>query len=222
MRGLEGKRGLARAMQKKGVVVPACCGADEPQHGMTNMSRITQLDPATATGKAKQIFDRVQGNLGSVPNLFRVLGVAPAALEGYLSLGSALAGGGFDAKIREQIALTVAETNLCGYCLSAHTFLGNKVGLSSSDIANARHANATADKTDAILKLARNIVLERGEISDADLDQARAGGLSDGDIVETVANVVVNIFSNYVNHVARTAVDFAEVKPGQAEAPTVA
>ena len=182
------------------------------------MNRISHLDPAQSTGKTKQLFDAVQSKLGLVPNLVRVLGNAPAALEGYLGLSGALAGGNFNAKVREQIALTVAESNLCGYCLSVHTFLGGKVGLTADDIAGARRANATADKTDAILKLARSIVVQRGEVSDTDFGKARAAGLTDGDIVETVANVAVNILTNYLNHVARTVVDFPEVKPGDIEA----
>ena len=182
------------------------------------MNRISHLDPAQSTGKTKQLFDAVQSKLGLVPNLVRVLGNAPAALEGYLGLSGALAGGNLSAKVREQIALTVAESNLCGYCLSAHTFLGGKVGLTADDIAGARRANATADKTDAILKLARSIVVQRGEVSDADFGKARAAGLTDGDIVETVANVAVNILTNYLNHVARTVVDFPKVKPGDIEA----
>jgi uncharacterized peroxidase-related enzyme len=178
------------------------------------MNRITQLDPAQATGKAKQLFDAVKAKFGVVPNLMRVLGTAPAALDGFLNLTASLERGSFTAKVREQIALTVAESNMCNYCLSAHTFIGNKVGLTAQDIAGARHADAKAAKTDAILKLARNIIVQRGEIGDADLQKARATGLSDGDIIETVANVVANIFTNYVNHIARTVVDFPEVKPG--------
>ena len=150
-----------------------------------------------------------------VPNLFRVLGNSPAALEGYLNFNGALAAGDFDVKIREQIALTVAESNLCSYCLSAHTFTGEKVGLTEKDIADAIHATSTIGRLDAILKLARSIVVQRGEVSDSDLEGARICGLTDSEIVETVANVVLNILTNYVNHVARTLVDFPEVRPGQ-------
>jgi uncharacterized peroxidase-related enzyme len=182
------------------------------------MNRITQLDPVQATGKTKQLFEAVQTKLGVVPNLFRVLGVSPAALEGYLNFNEALATGSLNSKIREQIALVVAEGNMCAYCLSAHTYIGGKVGLTEKDIAEARHARAAAPKIDAILKLARSLVVQRGEIGDADLEQARAAGLTDGDIVETVANVALNILTNYVNHVARTVVDFPEVKPGNGQA----
>ena len=100
------------------------------------MNRITQLDPATATGKTKQLFDTVQSKLGVVPNFVRVLGNSPAALEGYVNFSGALAGGTLGAKVREQIALAVAEGNLCSYCLSAHTFIGGKVGLTDKDIAD--------------------------------------------------------------------------------------
>jgi uncharacterized peroxidase-related enzyme len=180
------------------------------------MNRIAQLDPVQATGKTKQLFDNVHAKLGGVPNLFRVLGNAPAALEGYLSFSGALAGGSLNERVREQIALTVAESNICSYCLSAHTYLAAKIGLTQNDIVGAIHAAAVTAKTDSILKLARSIVVQRGEVSDSDLERARCGGLTDGEIVETIANVALNIFTNYVNHVARTLVDFPEVKPGQA------
>jgi len=182
------------------------------------MTRMTQLDPVQATGKTKQLFEAVQNKLGVVPNLFRILGVSPAALQGYLDFNDALATGSLNSKIREQISLVVAEGNMCTYCLSAHTFIAGKVGLSEKDIADARHARAATQKIDAVLKLARNLVVQRGEVNDADLERARASGLTDGDILETVANVALNIFTNYVNHVARTVVDFPEVKPGNGQA----
>jgi uncharacterized peroxidase-related enzyme len=181
----------------------------------THLNRLSQLDPTQAMGNTKRLFDQVQAKLGVVPNVFRVLGNSPAALEGYLNFSGALAAGNFDVKVREQIALTVAESNLCGYCLSSHAFSGDKIGLTQKDITDAIHATATIDKVDATLKLARNIVVQRGEVRDSDLERARIFGLTDGEIVETVANVVLNILANYVNHVARTLVDFPEVKPGQ-------
>ncbi len=184
----------------------------EPRH---TMNRIAQIDPANATGKAKQLLDAVQTNFGIVPNLTRVLANAPAALEGYLGFSGALAHGTLGAKVREQIALAIAEGNNCGYCLSAHTFHGGKAGLSEAEIGAARHTESATAKTNAILKLALAILVQRGEISDGALRAARTAGLTDGEIVETTAHVALNIFTNYINHVARTVVDFPEVKPGE-------
>lgn len=179
-----------------------------------NRNRLQQLDPDRTRGTTRQLFDDVRGKFGGVPNLFRVLGNSPAALEGYLKFSAVLATGTFDAGIREQIALAVAASNLCVYCLSAHTLLARGIGLTEQNIGDAGRATAATDKTDAILKLARSIVVQRGEVSDSDLQRAREAGLTDGEIVETVANVVLNIFTNYINHVARTIVDFPLVKPG--------
>jgi len=176
------------------------------------VNRIAQIDLMEATDKTRRLFDDVQARLGIVPNIFRVLANAPAALEGYLSFNRALDGGSFHAKLREQIALTVAGSNLCGYSLSAHRFIAGRAGLTEKEIADAGHAISAIAKTDAILKLARNIVVQRGEVSEGDLDQARASGMTDGEIVETVANVALNIFTNYLNHVARTVVDFPGVE----------
>ena len=86
----------------------------------------------------------------------------------YLNFAEALACGSLSSKIREQIALAVAEGNMCTYCLSAHTFIGGKVGLTEKDNADARPARAAAQKTDAILKLARSLVVQRGEVNDAE------------------------------------------------------
>ncbi|MBK8099637.1 MAG: carboxymuconolactone decarboxylase family protein [Planctomycetes bacterium] len=177
------------------------------------MTRLPAIAPETATGKQKTLLDSVQKKLGRVPNLMRVLGNAPAALDGYLAFAGALAAGSLDAKVREQLALTVAAANLCDYCLAAHTAIGGMVGLSTDDVQQARQATAANPKTRAILALARSITVNRGVIPDADLAAARAAGISNAEIVETTANVALNILTNYVNHVADTVIDFPVVAP---------
>lgn len=178
------------------------------------MSRIPLIDPATADGKNKAIFAAIQSKLGVIPNMTRVLAQSPAALEAYAQLSGALAGGALNAKVREQLALAIAESNLCGYCLSAHTVIGGKVGLSPTEVSSARKGSAADPKTDALVKFARAVVLQKGEVSDAALAQVRAAGARDGELVEVIANVALNLLTNYVNHVARTPIDFPEVKPG--------
>ncbi|SJZ45284.1 uncharacterized peroxidase-related enzyme [Trichlorobacter thiogenes] len=178
------------------------------------MNRISQIDPTLVTGKASHLLEGVRSKLGMVPNLFRVLANSPDALDGYLKLSGALSTGILDNKVREQIALAVAEINKCDYCLSAHTALGGLVGLSDDDILKARRSSSSDLRTDAILKLARAIVIQRGEISNTDFESARAASLSDAEIVEIVLNVTVNILTNYINHVAQTVIDFPEVSAG--------
>ena len=178
------------------------------------MSRIPAISPADATGKVKQLLDMVQSKFGLTPNLTRVMASSPAVLEAYLNFNNALAEGMLRASVREQIALAVAEVNLCAYCLSAHTAIGETVGLKADAVAQARRAQAAEPKTDAMLKLARSIVVQRGEISERDFAGAREARLTDGEIAEVVANVALNVFTNYFNHVAQTEIDFPKVEPG--------
>jgi uncharacterized peroxidase-related enzyme len=175
-----------------------------------DQNRIQPVDPARATGAIARRFAEQSAKFALMPNLFRVLANAPAALEGLMGLSAALAGGALEEKTREQLALSIAESNLCGYCLSGHTAVAAKLGLNKDEIDLAIHASATDARTDAILKLARAIVVQRGELTNADLAGARAGGLSDTEIVETVANVALNIFENYMSHVARVPIDFSQ------------
>ncbi len=175
-----------------------------------DQNRIQPLDPDHATGAITRLFAEIRAKFALVPNLFRVFATAPAALEGLMGLSAALARGTLDEKTREQLALAIAESNLCAYCLSGHTAIATKIGLSRVEIDDAIRASATNARTDAILKLARSIVVQRGELTDADLARARAVGLSDGEIVETVANVALNIFENYMSHIARVPIDFPQ------------
>jgi len=184
--------------------------------GSRDQNRIQLVDPDRTTGAIRGLFSEIRAKFALVPNLFRVLANAAAALEGLMGLGSALAAGALDEKTREQLALAIAESNLCAYCLSGHTAMAAKIGLSRVEIDDAIGASAADARTDAILKLARSIVVQRGELSDADLGRARAGGLSDGEIVETVANVALNIFENYMSHVARVPIDFPQSQSREA------
>jgi uncharacterized peroxidase-related enzyme len=176
--------------------------------GSSDQNRIQPVDPDHATGAIRRLFEEIRTKFALVPNLFRVLANAPVALEGLMGLGAALAGGALDEKTRERLALAIAESNLCAYCLSSHKATAAKIGLNQAEIEDAIRARAADARTDAILKLARSIVVQRGELTDADLARARVAGLSDGEIVETVANVALNIFENYMSHVARVPIDF--------------
>ena len=175
------------------------------------MQRITAVNPAEATGKAKQLLDGVQAKLGMTPNLMKTLAAGPAALEAYLNFGAALGTGKLDAKFREQIALAVAQANSCEYCLSAHSAIGKMVGLKPEEITTSREAHSADAKRNAGLQFVQALVVQRGMVSDLAVAQVKAAGFSDGDIAELVANVAVNIFTNYFNHVARTDVDFPHV-----------
>jgi uncharacterized peroxidase-related enzyme len=172
------------------------------------MPRLKAIDPKTATGRTKTLLDGIQRKLGMTPNLLRTFANSPAALQAYQGFGEALAGGVLPGKLREQIALTVAEANGCRYCLSAHTALGRMQGLSGTEIQDARGASSTDSRSEAALSFALRVVEARGWVSDEDLRALRAANYSDTEISEIVAQVLLVTFSTYFNHVAETEVDF--------------
>jgi uncharacterized peroxidase-related enzyme len=178
------------------------------------MTRIQPISYEQSTGKAKELLDTVKAKLGITPNMMKTMAQSPAVLEAYLNFSSALGGGKLSARLREQIALISAEINHCGYCASAHTAIGKMVGLDEGEILAARKGDSTDAKTDAALKFARLVIINRGEVSDADLQALKGAGFSDGEVSEIVANVALNIFTNYFNEIARTDIDFPKVQPG--------
>lgn len=176
------------------------------------MSRISIPTVETSPEASKPLLAAVKQLLGVVPNLMKVVGHSPAALEGYLSLNAALGKGLLEAGLRERISLAVAEYNGCDYCLSAHDYLGRNVAkLSGTEIDAARDFHAGDARNDAALVFARRVLEQHGRVSDNELSALRSAGFDEASIVEIVVNVALNVLTNYVNNVARTEIDFPKV-----------
>jgi len=170
------------------------------------MTRIQPIDIETAPTAIQDQLAGVKKLLGGVPNLFRTAAQAPAALDALIALFGATAKGSLPARTREAIALAVAQVDGCDYCLAAHTVLGKGAGLGPDDIAAARSGAGSPAAA-----LARALVETRGHVTDDQVAAARAGGLGDRELLEVVANVALNVLTNYLNTLAQTAIDFPAV-----------
>ncbi len=178
------------------------------------MSRIAiPASIAAAPAASQPLLDAVKKQLGVVPNLFRLVANSPAALEGYLGMSGALGKGELSAPTRERIALAVAEINGCNYCLSAHTYLGkNLAKLDDAEIAANRSGASNDIKADAAVRFAAKVTKLRGKVSSDDVAAVKAAGYSDAQIVEIVQHVALNTWTNYINEVAGTEIDFPVVQ----------
>jgi uncharacterized peroxidase-related enzyme len=176
------------------------------------MSRLNIPAVEQSPDASKPLLDAVKKQLGVVPNMMKLIGNSPAALEGYLSLNGAVAKGKLSGQLREQIALATAEYNGCDYCLSAHSYLGTHVAkLSGDEIEAARNGHSSDAQADAALGFARKVAESRGRVSDSDLASLRIAGFDDAAVIEIVVNVALNVLTNYVNNVAQTDIDFPKV-----------
>ncbi len=178
------------------------------------MSRITIPQAEQTPSASLPLLEAVNRQLGVVPNLMKVVGNSPAALEGYLNLNGALGKGAIGAKSSERIALAVAELNGCSYCISAHSYLGrNLAKLDVAELEANRHGQSNDPKAAAALRFATQIVGTRGHVSDADLAAVKTAGFSEAEVIEIVLLVALNTLTNYVNNVAQTDIDFPVVTP---------
>lgn len=176
------------------------------------MPRISPIKHENATGPAKDLLDTVKAKMGGTPNLLTTMAHSPAVLKSYLEFSGALSGASLSAAVREQIALAVANANKCGYCTSAHTMIGKGAGLTDEQAVAAQRGEASDPKTQAIVTLALQINENRGWITDEQIKAATDAGVTQAEILETVAVVTFNLLTNYLNHVIETEIDFPKVE----------
>jgi uncharacterized peroxidase-related enzyme len=159
----------------------------------------------------------VKAQLGVAPNVFRLVANSPAALEGYVSMLGALGKGELPAPTRERIALAVAEINGCDYCLSAHTYLGRNVAkLDDAEMTANRNGASNDIKADAAVRFAVKVTKLRGHVNEEDFRAVKAAGYTDAQIIEIVQHVALNTWTNYINSVAQTEIDFPVVSARKA------
>lgn len=184
------------------------------------MSRIAIPATADAPAASQPLLDGVRSQLGVVPNLFRVISNSPAALQGHLKLHGALSKGTLSAATRERIAIAVAELDGCDYCLSAHSYFGkNLLKLDDAELAANRNGASNDPKANAAVRFAATVVRKRGRVNDDDIRAVKLAGYDDAAVVEIVQNVALNIWTNYLNEVAQTDIDFPVVNTGKVDLP---
>lgn len=176
------------------------------------MANFAPVEPETATGKATELLAQVQKSLGLTPNMTKVMANSPALLQGYLALSGAVASGTLKPAVRERLAIATAQLNGCEYCLSAHTYIGANIAkVDAVELDSARRAESTDAHVAALLKLSNTIAENAGDVDDVDVKAARAAGVTDEEIGEIVANLALNVLTNYFNALAHVDNDWPVV-----------
>ncbi|WP_019856293.1 carboxymuconolactone decarboxylase family protein [Actinopolyspora mortivallis] len=173
------------------------------------MPRIPVHSVEDAPQQSQQRLQQLRAQFGTVLNIHGEMAHSPVVLAAYGGILDAITEHGtFDAPTREAIALAVGNTNDCGYCQSAHTQGAKAAGWSEPDTVAIRDGSIDTDpKLSALLDLARAISRDAGEVDDSTWERARQAGWSETELTELFAHVLVNIFTNYFNHYARTELD---------------
>jgi uncharacterized peroxidase-related enzyme len=176
------------------------------------MSRIPLPTRDTAPAASQPVLGQIHAAFGTVPNMFKAAANSPAALNFLWAGFGALGGGTLPAKLNEQVAVAIADRNACDYCLSAHTALGRKAGASADEMRAAQAGRSDDPRTAAALAFALKLVEARGAVSAADVQALQAAGFDAGQVVELIAHVALNVFTNTINVALDVPVDFPLVK----------
>ena len=160
---------------------------------------------------SQPILAQIQQAFGTTPNMFKAVANSPAALQSMWAAFGALGQGTLGAKLGEQIAVAIANRNRCEYCLAAHTVLGQNAGASAAEMGAAQVGQSNDSKTAAALAFALKVVEQRAQVTEADVARLRESGLRDEQIVEIIAHVALNLFTNYINVALDVPVDFPKV-----------
>lgn len=175
------------------------------------MSHVHLINPNETTAGSKAILEQISGAFGVVPNMFKAVANSPAALNSMWGSFGALGHGVLGAKLGEQIAVAVANRNQCEYCLAAHTVLGQKAGATLAEMTAAQTGQSSDASTAVVLRFVLKVVNERAQVSQADVAQLRVAGFGDEHVVEILAHVALNLFTNYINVALDVPVDFPRV-----------
>lgn len=172
------------------------------------MPRLNVVTPQQASGPIVKIYDGVTAKMGKVVNIFQGMANSSAGLQAYLSMSAALAEGELTPEEREAVYLAVSESNGCHYCVSAHSMLGKRAGLTNDETKAARRFQSPNAKRAALLDFVRKVIATKGFVEDDDITSVREAGYSDGHIVEAIGYIGLATFSNLFNHVHNTPLDF--------------
>jgi uncharacterized peroxidase-related enzyme len=164
-----------------------------------------RLEPASAEQLAKA--EALVGEAAET-NMERTLAQAPNVLRGYLAFENALARGSLRPRLVEQVAITMAEENRCLYCLSAHLQAARNFRLAPAELERNREGHSEDPRAEAVLQFARALATSRGSVSEEELRDARAAGLTESELMQVVGLVALNVFTNYFNRLARPVIDF--------------
>lgn len=172
------------------------------------MTWIETIPLGAATGRLKTTYDRIAGPGGQIDNILAAHSLRPHTLDGHMALYKNVlhhTGNSLPLSLLETVGVYVSLLNGCAYCVEHH-FAGPR-RLSRDDtrcvqIRSALEANQPEDAFSgnelAALRYAAALTLDPGGLSETTVKEMRAGGLSDGEILE------VNQVTAYFAYANRT------------------
>jgi uncharacterized peroxidase-related enzyme len=177
------------------------------------MKKLSVLTKENAPEQSRQIFEGIEKSVGMLPNIYAVIGNSANALSAFLAFSDAQKNSTFNTREREAIALAVSEENGCNYCRSAHTHIAKMNGFSEEETLQLRAGTIYNPKLNAVIKLAKSIVENRGKVEDDLIRKFFVAGYDEKALVDLVLIVSAITFTTYIGRLTMPAIDFPIAKP---------
>ena len=174
------------------------------------MAQFKIHDETTAPDASRKTLEGAKKALGFIPSLYGVFAENPAALEAYTTLAGIFDKAGFTPLERQVVLMTANVVNECHFCVAAHTAISKGQNLDMDVIYAIRECRPIEDaKLEALRTFTRKVVIERGFVSDADVQEFIRSGYDQAAVLGVIVGVSLKVMSNYTNHVAETPVNDA-------------
>lgn len=168
------------------------------------MSWIKEIEVSEAEGKLAETYTALIEQRGKVANILKVHSLNPDALGKHLDLYMTVMFGksGLSRGEREAVAVVVSANNECEYCTEHHAEALRRYIKDEETIGLLMAADGLETlepRLSNIVRHAEKLTTAPGAMTESDLGELRAVGLSDEDILDLT--LVVGYF-NFVNRIA--------------------
>ena len=168
------------------------------------MSWIEEIEVDEADGKLAEMYAELTERRGKISNILKVHSLNPQAMSNHLDLYMTLMFGksGLSRAEREAVAVVVSATNECEYCVNHHTealrhYIDDEETLNM--LATADGLETFEPRLSNIVRHAERLTVAPAAMTESDLEELRAVGLDDKDILDLT--LIVGYF-NFVNRIA--------------------
>jgi len=169
----------------------------------------TPLTFEAAPEASKPILEQIKRTNGFIPNLMAIFAHNPTVLKGYIALETAYEHGSFTPRDRQIILLATSVENNCNYCTAAHSTIAQAFLFTPSEIISAivRGKDIPDRKIHALVTLVREVVRQRGYVSDTTIQDFLSVGYTREQVMELLLGVAMKTISNYVDHISPVPLD---------------
>lgn len=167
-----------------------------------------RADPATA-----RILQARERKWGHAWNVTGAIANAPAVLAMMDHVWDCLGRSSFTAEDRELIAMEMAVSNGCHYCVPAHRFVAHEEAQFDGDtiaqLERVAHGETLPEGTRpaTIQRLVRRLVATRGNLTDSEFREFMSQGITPQQMIEAIAEIAHCTVTNFVNRLAGTPLD---------------